>query len=323
LPEKAMLNRHSLKLSAVLLLQAMALLPAVAGAQSIAGSLDEYRQVSTQGNSEYLLDIDNDSLLLQKNDGFYSSGLRISRQSVLAGKEQTISYGWRFGQDIYTASDIRLQPAQISSRDHPYAGWLYGGLYRKVEHADGSHLTLGLDIGCLGPCAGGNWTQTNLHRLLHQPEPQGWSTQVRNEAGVVLYADVASRRWKPASWLDITPNVRARLGNIFTDIGAGATLRAGQLDLAPGQATLHGFLRLEERAVGYNATLQGGYFSRNNAHTVSPKRAVGEIEVGIVWHSAPFQVKAGVVRRASEIRGVSEAAGAQNFASLQFAYAPD
>jgi lipid A 3-O-deacylase len=300
------------------------LLPLLLHFSAAAAGLDEYRQVSTLGKSAYLLDIDNDSLLMQKNDGFYSSGLRLSRQFDLADGGQTVSYGWRIGQDIYTASDIRLQPAQIGERDHPYAGWMYGGLYRKVERADGSHLTFGLDIGCLGPCAGGEWTQTNLHRLLHQPEPQGWSTQVRNEAGAVLHADIAPLRWKPASWLDITPNFRARFGNIFTDAAAGVTLRAGQLYLTPGQqGTVHGLLRLEERLVGYNATLQGGYFSSNNVRTVSPNRAVGEIELGVVWHSARYQVMASVVRRGSEIRGLPESAGAQNFARLQFVYAPD
>jgi lipid A 3-O-deacylase len=312
-----MMNRSFKKSCAAFLLPALWHLPAAAA------SLDEYRQVSTQGKSVYLLDIDNDSLLMQKNDGFYSSGLRISRQFDLAGGGQTVSYGWRFGQDIYTASDIRLQPAQIGKRDHPYAGWLYGGLYRKVERADGSHLMFGLDIGCLGPCAGGEWTQTNLHQLLDQPVPQGWSTQVRNEAGAVLYADMAPLRWQPTPWIDITPNFRARFGNIFTDAAAGVTLRAGQLDLAPGQGAVHGILRLEERLVGYNATLQGGYFSSNNVRTVSPNRAVGEIEFGVVWHSARYQIKASVVRRGSEIRGLPETAGAQNFASLQFVYAPD
>jgi lipid A 3-O-deacylase len=317
-----MMNPPSIKLRAVFLLQAVALYPLLAGANSLGPGLDEYRQVSTQGKPVYLLDIENDSLLLQKNDGFYTSGVRVSRQFVLTSRQQTISYGWRLGHEMYTASDIKLLPAQIGAHDHPYAGWLYGGLYRKAERADGTHLTLGLDLGCLGPCAGGEWVQTNLHHLLHQPEPQGWSTQVRNEAGAVLYADIAPLRWKPASWLDITPNFRARFGNIFTDAAAGATLRAGKLDLLPGQPAMHGFLRLEERLVGYNATLQGGYFSSDNPRTVNPKRVVGEIEVGVVWHSTPYGIKASVVRRGSEIRGLSEAAGAQNFASLQFVYAP-
>ena len=126
--------------------------------------------------------------------------------------------------------------------DHPYAGWLYGGVFKETYRADGTYRKIGLDIGCLGPCAGGEWTQTNLHRLLDQPLPQGWSKQVRNEAGFVLHADAAPVRWSPGPAIDITPNLHGRFGNIFTDVGAGLTVRAGRLNLLPDQPTLHGFL---------------------------------------------------------------------------------
>lgn len=295
---------------------------AQAHADLISDGWQDLQRVRQQGASTVVLDIDNDSLLLQKNDGFYSSGARITQHYALhSGSDERLDMvGWRIGHQMYTASDIKLRSAFIKATDHPYAGWLYGGMFKEVHQADGAYWKLGLDLGCVGPCAGGEWVQTNLHRVLDQPLPQGWSRQVRNEVGAVLYAEIAAARWSPLSWLDAAPSLRGRFGNVFTDATLGVTVRAGRLDLLPDAPALHGFLRLGGRGVAYDATLQGGYFSQGNPHTVRPKRLVGEAEVGIVWQQARYGIRASLVRRGNVIRDWPDAAGAQNFARLQFSY---
>jgi len=199
---------------------------------------------------------------------------------------------------------------------------LYGGFFREILRDDGSHTKIGFDLGCLGPCAGGYATQTGLHHLIHQPLPQGWSKQVRNEPGVVLYADVAPVRWTLHRSLDVTPSVQGRFGNIYTDLGAGVLIRAGQLDVQSDASRVHGFLRMDAHAVGYNATLQGGYFSNDNPHTVMPKRGVGEAELGLAWIQGAYGINVSVVRRSNEIRELSNSIGAQSFARLLFSYTP-
>ncbi len=301
---------------------AAAMAPAAAQADTSSSFWRDVQNVWQQGRTTHTLEIDNDSLLLRDTDGFYTSGVRYTQQYALRNDGSLDIVGWRVGQEIYTPSDIKLPPAAISPSDHPYAGWLYGGLFRATHFADGGHLRYGLDLGCLGPCGGGEWVQKRLHRIIDQPQPQGWSRQVRNEPGAVLYADYAPRRWRLNSWLDLTPNVHGRFGNIFTDAGAGIVLRGGRLNLLPDEATLHGFVRLDARAVGYNATLQGGYFSSGNPHTVAPKRVVGEAEIGVAWNQAPFALSASIVRRSTEVRDLSNAVAAENFARLLFSYTP-
>ncbi len=312
-----------MRISISLLLAAASLAATVAAHADTSSTLWQDLQNARQnGRTTHVLEIDNDSLLFRKRDGFYTSGARYSQQTGVRAGDRLDSFGWRIGQEIYTASDIKLPPAAISPRDHPYAGWLYGGVFRATHFADGSHLRYGLDLGCLGPCAGGEWVQERLHRIIDQPQPQGWSTQVKNELGAVLYADYAPVRWRLHSWADLTPSIHGRFGNIFTDAGAGLLLRAGRLNLLPDESTLHGFVRLDARAVGYNATLQGGYFSSGNPHTVAPKRLVGEAEIGVAWNQAPFALSASIVRRSTEIRELSNAAAAENFARLLFSYTP-
>lgn len=293
-----------------------------ASAGSVGDLLDDFRHVRANGKAGTRIVIDNDSLLLDRRDGFYTSGGRISREYWLHEAGRSTGFGWRIGQELYSPSDIKLPPEQIAPQDHPYAGWLYGGMFRETRRDDGYRTTFGFDLGCLGPCAGGEWTQEKLHRILNQPLPQGWSRQVRNEAGVVLYGEVAPLRWTPHAAVDIVPTFHGRFGNIFTDAGAGITVRAGRLNLRPDAPTLHGYARVDVSAVGYNATLQGGYFSNGNPHTVEPKRAVGEAEIGIVWTEGPYGAGASLTRRSNEIAGLSNAQGAQSFVRFVFSYTP-
>ncbi|MFZ6644694.1 lipid A deacylase LpxR family protein [Undibacterium sp. TJN25] len=289
-------------------------------AQSVLPSVEEYRDVQAKGISVWQLTVENDSLLFNDKDGFYTSGVQLGQRSVLNTQSNSTSYGWRIGQELYTASDTKLLPSQLSPRDHPYAGWLFGGVYKEIADASGSSTRIGLDFGCLGPCAGGYWAQTHLHRLLHQPLPQGWSTQLGNEWGAVLSGEWSPVRWAPASYLDITPRFKGRFGNIFTDASFGLTLRAGALDRLPEQPASYAFFRAEAKAVAYTATIQGGYFA--NEHTgVDPKRGVGELELGYVWRGERFGANVSVIRRSDEIRQLTNAEGAQNFAKIQFFYA--
>jgi hypothetical protein len=284
--------------------------------------VDDFRRVRAEGQTSHILNIDNDSLLLDRRDGFYTSGLFYTQRYALREATRQTVFGWRIGQELYTPSDINLPPALVGPPNHPYAAWLFGGMFKEVHRDDGSQARFGIDVGCLGPCAGGEWTQRTLHRILNQPLPQGWSRQVRNELGVVLHADVAPVRWSIGKAVDVTPSIKGRFGNIYTDVGAGVVLRAGRLNVFSDQPTLHGFLRLDGRAVAYNASLQGGYFSDGNPHTVSPKRAVGEVEGGMVWNRGAFGVAASLVRRSNEVRELSNSVGAQTYVRLQFSYMP-
>lgn len=293
-----------------------------ADANSFANIAAEFEDVRAKGAVTHLLEIDNDSLLLNRDDGLYTSGLRYANVRSLRGDDRMTSFGWRIGQELYTPSDIKQPPEFLGPPNHPYAGWLYGGVYREVHRADGMSTKVGIDMGCLGPCAGGEWTQTQFHKVLNQPLPRGWSKQVRNEAGIVLYGEVAPVRWSPRPSVDVTPAFSARFGNIFTDADASLLIRAGQLNILPSAPTFHAYLRTAVRAVGYNATLQGGYFTKNNPHIVDPKRLTGSAEAGVVLNRGAFGMRLALVRRSNEIRNLPDSIGMQNYLHLQLSYTP-
>lgn len=287
-------------------------------AQIALPSWEEFKQVHERGSSVFRLHIENDSLLLNRDDGFFTSGIQLSQRVILNANQQSTSYGWRIGQDLYTASDIKIPPELLQPIDHPYAGWLYAGLTTESVNAEGRGSRFAIDVGCLGPCAGGRWAQTSLHRLLRQPLPVGWSSQLRQEWGVVVSEAWSPERWSPDSSVDVTSWLKGRLGNIFTDVSLETTLRWGRLNDLPEQAAHYVFLRAEGKAVGYNATIQGGLFRNQKDVTVHPRRIVGEFELGYQWRGDSFGFNASFVRRTSELKELNEKLGAQNFARLQF-----
>lgn len=284
-------------------------------------SSSEYQQVHAQGRTQMILDVQNDSLLLKKDDGFYTSGNQLIISKILRLPTQSISYGWHFGQELYTASDIKLKPEQINPLDHPYAGWIYGGIFRELQNRDGSGLRIGLDLGCLGPCAGGEWTQTNLHQALNQPLPQAWSTQLQQEWGVVFNAEFAPARWKFMQNMDLGSRFKVRAGNIFTDAKTELLWRYGSLSELREDQSSFVFARAELRANAYNATLQGGYFN-NQSLAMHPRRLIPELEIGYQYRGDTWGFYASVIRRGSEIKELSNAKAAQNFARIQLIYAP-
>ena len=155
---------------------------------------------------------------------------------------------------------------------------------------------------------------------MHQPRPVAWSTQIGTEAGAVMMVGARGPYWTLGPQIDLRPGVATRLGNIFTDLSAEMTLRAGPLrgDVQGGGG--YGFVRVAARAVGHDATLQGGWLTGTEARTVSPKRLTGEVELGMQWQLPQWALRISVIRRSNEIKGLSESLGQQDFLRLSIVF---
>lgn len=286
-----------------------------------AWSLHDAERVLAEGRAATTVDIDNDSLLLQRGDGLYTSGLRFTRSHRLKLGDEWHTTGWRIGQQLYTPQDVRLAPAQVDPRDRPYAGWLYAGVFHRIDQPDGSEVAFGLDLGCLGPCAGGEATQEFVHRLLHQPQPQGWDSQIGRAFGVVLHAGGRSPAWRMHPSAEWRPGLAFRLGNIFTDATADLTLRFGQLQGDFHASRWSGFLRASARAVAHDATMQGAWGDREEGRTVEPRRTTTEAEAGVQWQRRAWSWRISLVRRANELRALPSSEGRQDFLRISFTVA--
>jgi len=148
----------------------------------------------------------------------------------------TETYGYALANNMYTASDIRLTPAEFRRDDHPYGGWLYFSVFRERNYKNEAQDRIELDVGCIGPCSHSEDIQKWWHAVVNAPTPQGWSSQIGNEVAVQF---IYQRRWPALAlygsathnrddtrYFDFAPTASLYAGNVFITAGGGFVARA-------------------------------------------------------------------------------------------------
>ena len=271
----------------------------------------DYRNYSTS------LENDSDLTLGGGTDRFYSSGISFSYQcfrdpdstylidrlsnrlfNYLSPEPSNyFAIGFNIGQRLYTASDISLRPEEIdTSRDRPYAAWLFAELTTDTWSVNGTHLEQVFSVGCVGPCAQGESVQQEWHELFGFPTPNGWDLQVEDQIALQYsfkYA-IARHIWFP--WLSLRPNVQANLGSVFLDAGVGAELlidpfhyfsehsdnEIDRLRNAKKRSfKLYVVLQNDLKSIFYNGTLQGSMYDNDSPHTADPRFLLNETAIGL------------------------------------------
>lgn len=279
---------------------------------------------------------ENDKWAFRGEDRHYTNGLRLSWVSDIVdttgpsfgglawrlaqwlptfNSAGEFRYGFSIGHNIYTPGDAR-QSARIPD-DRPYAGWLYGGFAliqetRRAPAGADTLDTLEINLGIVGPGAGGRVVQNRWHNLLGVEEARGWSHQLPNEPGLALYFE---RKWRDevnqrlpmvdGLALDAIPHVALGIGNVATYAAAGATLRFGQNldgDFGPprirpalaGSGYVRGrdelgwylFAGAEARVVAYDMFIDGPLF-RAGGSNVERRPFIADVQAGaaVTWRS--------------------------------------
>lgn len=258
------------------------------------------------------LEYEND--LFAGEDRYYTSGVRATWLSpderipswVQSGADLfpffephgDLKLSYSLGQNMYTPEDI--EDPDPPRGDRPYAGWLYftvglgNETARRVDR-------LQLNVGVVGPASLAEKTQAEIHRFTGSPQPKAWDTQLRNEPTVMLSYERQWRAWIGTGmdgWgMDVTPHVGGAVGNVFTQVSAGLTVRAGRdlpLDWGPPriQPALPGsgvfrprsdfgwyiFAGLDGRAVARDIFLDGNTF--RDSRSADKRPFIGEVQVG-------------------------------------------
>lgn len=232
--------------------------------------------------------------LFFRTDYYFTQGMTLTlvhpalarlptRHLLAAGPPgSTQYYGLVLRYDGFTP--LRIQDPFIRVGDRPYAAYGYASFFR-VSNQPARHqrLTTALEIGFIGPAAGGKELQTTIHRITGNAEPRGWDYQIRN-APIVGYRVAFEKQLAAAAGqLEVLGSAEASLGTLYTYAGTGLRGRAGRLNpyfanlgvAGPGRRAglrswqLYGQGTLEGRLIGYDATLQGGAFTTNNPYTLA------------------------------------------------------
>ena len=236
--------------------------------------------------------------------------------------------GFVLVQQIYAPDDI-TDPTPPPD-DRPYAGYLYGGLFyqRQSYNLNGidtlDHVQL--DLGFVGPSSLAEQSQSEVHRLTGDADPQGWDFQLGDEAQIQLNL---RRQWRidlldaPLSptatdhdprWFDdielqLIPEVSLDVGTALRRANAGAYARLGTNlpdDFGPTRMTVPGsaagvpvrgfspylFAGVVGRYVEWDTLLDGSY-SRDPSRSVErePWQAEATVGAAVEFDQGPWNFK--------------------------------
>jgi lipid A 3-O-deacylase len=225
--------------------------------------------------------------------------------------DSTRFYGIALRDSTFTASHTDFDGPLIG--DRPYSAYAFiGHVLVSRDQARGLTLVAEFDAGMIGQGVGGQ-TQKWAHRVLNDTDPHGWNNQIRNDVVLDYYARL-EKVVQSCSWEDLSFGADATAGTLYDNAGAEGTLRVGRF--APGaKKRAYVFGRAMEKAVGYDATLQGGATNRHSTYTLNASqvdRFVARADLGIavdlgrlaltaVWSDLGPEFRNGLTQRWVEV----------------------
>lgn len=237
--------------------------------------------------------------------------LPVNRLLAAGAVGSTQHHGLLLRYDGFTP--LRIQDDFVRIGDRPYAAYGYAAFYRSsTQPARRQRLTTALEIGFIGPAAGGKELQTNIHALTRNAAPRGWDYQIRNDLVLGYRVGYEKMLLAAPGTADLSGTAGASLGTLYTYGSAGLRARAGRLapyfGRLPGAAPdghgghdgqprwqCYAELTAEIRAIGYDATLQGGWLNSTSPYTLAAgavRRAVGRGALGLVLAHAGWRFAA-------------------------------
>lgn len=272
---------------------------------------------------------DNDAYLANGSDRYYTNGFFISYRTAVDPKQFNPKinkkiYELELGQKMYTSHSGYVWERKYVDRS--ITAYLYLGGNITWLYEDEKTVKLGLQLGTIGPAALGRQTQEIFHKITGTYAPNCWKYQLKNELGMNLnltFNQLISR--SASEKTDFLWNGYANLGNTFTGLGVGFTLRAGKINqlfqstftrsvIARQAGTeklneteLFFFARPQLDVVIYDASIQGGLFRKDKGPIVfNSKTWVASQEVGMMYSKKRFGAQLSYTLRTPEVKDGSQ-----------------
>ncbi len=190
------------------------------------------------------------------------------------------------GQAIYTPYSIKKN--YLSYLDRPFTGFLYakGGLsyFFRNENV----FRWNVLAGVVGEAAKGEEVQRLIHNTLGFLLPQGWQTQLKSELGINLQASYSqhfsNHTDNKKKAFDAFAVTNATAGTTFTRISQGVLFRVGAIEPSYKSVLWDGGITNSPSSIKYelffyfepsvewqlyNATIQGGVFTKDDPFTTN------------------------------------------------------
>lgn len=269
----------------------------------------------------FKLQFDND--ILDNTDRFYTNGILLqyicpafsssplSKLMVPYWRPGINYYGMSLVQNMYTSSKTKV--GGILYGDRPYAAYLYLSAFKITnDPVHRMRQVSELQLGVIGPASLGGVVQTWFHQAVpSNDKPQGWEYQINNDL-LLNYLVAYEKGLVSKRNLELNLTGYGILGTVHTEVNAGFYFRAGlfnpyfktlgfskrSVNRANGTRNTQAFafLKATGTACGYDATLQGGLFNRDNAYTlpadsISRFQFNGSAGVAVSWGAARLDIE--------------------------------
>jgi hypothetical protein len=231
--------------------------------------------------------------IFNNTDYYYTNGIRFSYISpvfasspfaaaMIPYRRASLSYhGMNAIQNMYTPTNP--DTTVILEGDRPFSAYLIFGHFKNtLDHQRHYRIFTELQAGLIGPGSLGGFIQDQIHDI----PPVGWQNQVQNDL-VLNYSVLLEKGLFNRRHFDLNIYTGGQVGTLYTNAGGGIRLRAGWMDpyFSMPAASLRSnkagkqaenwqfgiFATASAKAVGYDATLQGGLFNKSSSYTIPPE----------------------------------------------------
>lgn len=244
----------------------------------------------TKQTTNWQLSIVFDNDIFANRDFYYTNGLKINLiapflnnspvNKILFGsrKSDMVLSGFSITHKIYTP--INPDTTIILVGDRPFTSYLTFGQFRETYNLKKKiHIKSEIYIGVLGPSSFGRQVQSSIHEI----EPVGWENQLNNDV-ILSYQFEVEKGLVSNSVVEINIVGKTTLGTLYNKIGGGMYFRTGNFmpvfrgpfsffeNKNPGgRYQFWIFTSTLIDIIAYDATLQGGIFSKENIYTISSR----------------------------------------------------
>lgn len=245
--------------------------------------------------------------IFDMTDRYYTNGVRLewssprvahsplSRLFVRYGHPAANTYTIYLVQNIYTPISTKIPPT-LSGKDRPYSSYMMLGHRREtIDATRQMKITNDIIFGVIGSNSLGSFMQKGMHNTLPSNDPPlGWETQINNDVIADYRVQVekiltAGKHWQFAVLSAAEAGTLYDNASMGFRIEAGRSVRYNTTSNAnsvkeKNKFCVNVFLQGESRLIGYDATLQGGMFNRDNTYTLAStqiERLVMKAEAGL------------------------------------------
>ena len=192
----------------------------------------------------------------------------------ISPKNSEFKYGLSLEHIGFTANSIASDEIQYGER--PFAAAIMLKSFSiATDTIQKSRLVSSLNLGIIGPGAFGGDMQTAIHEATGNTIPKGWYNQIKNDVVINYELTYEKQLLRFHDFFTIQTTATARLGTLFTNASAGFNATLGIINSPftsvknKGKFQLYLYTQPLVNVIGYDATLQGGFFNRKSVYTIN------------------------------------------------------